>query len=153
MRSLLALGAVVAVAAGAGSGGAAPPDRCAPGAVGARLGSMVAGLNGGRGDRFAGGFARDGRWQPYTRTVAPPGVVGRRKITYLAILSIGAEVEWALSQLRRTTRDRYTVTVAVRAHEQPAGRGSTKLRVDCASGLIQSWVGPALKHPLPVDDD
>ena len=59
----------------------------------------------------------------------------------------------ALSQLRRTTRDRFTVTVAVTAHEQPAGRGSTKLRVDCASGLLRSWVGPAMKHPLPVDDD
>ena len=46
-----------------------------------------------------------------------------------------------------------TGAVAVTAHEQPAGRGSTKLRVDCASGLLRSWVGPAMKHPLPGDDD
>jgi hypothetical protein len=128
-------------------------DRCGTGAVNARLGSMVAGLNNARGDRFAAGFAPTGRWHPYTSSIRPPGVVGRRQITYLAVLSIGSEVEWTLSRLRRTSRDRYTVTVTVTAHDQPAGRGSTTLRVNCASGLVRSWVGPAMMLPPPVDDD
>ena len=149
----LALVGSLVFAAAASRRPAAPIDRCGTAAVGKRLGSMVAGLNSARGDRFAAGFTRNGRWQPYTLTVAPPGVIGRRKITQLAVLSIGSEVEWRLSQLRRTARGAYTVRVAVTAHDQRAGGGSTKVRVDCASGLVRSWVGPAMMLPPPVDDD
>ena len=155
VRVLVAISALAALAVPAAvrPAPAATPDRCTQVAVSKRLGTMVAGLNGARGDRFAAGFAPTGRWQPYTRTVAPPGVVGRRRITQLATISIGAEVDWALSALRRVGPGRYTVRVAVEADGHPWGRGATTVAVDCTTGLVRSWIGPATKHPLPVDDD
>lgn len=155
MRALVpvSLLAALAVAPAAQPLAGARADPCAHVVVSKRLGTMVAGLNGGRGDRFAAGFTPTGRWQPYTRTVAPPGVVGRRRITQLATISIGAEVEWHLSALRRVAAGRYTINVDVEANDHPWGRGRTTLTVDCRTGLVRSWVGPATKHPLPVDDD
>jgi hypothetical protein len=155
MRVLVALSAIAAltVAPAAQPRTAATADPCGQAAVSKRLGMMVAGLNGGRGDRFAAGFTPTGRWQPYTKTVAPPGVVGRRKITLLATISIGAEVEWQLSRLHRAAGGRYSVLVTVSANEHRFGRGTTKVVVDCGTGLVRSWIGPATRHPLPVDDD
>jgi hypothetical protein len=155
MRALVpvSLLAALAIAPAAQPLAAAPADPCRQAAVSKRLGTMVAGLNGGRGDRFAAGFTPTGRWQPYTRTVAPPGVVGRRRITQLATISIGAEAEWHLSALRRVGAGRYTIRVAVEANDHPWGRGRTTLAVDCRTGLVRSWIGPATRHPLPVDDD
>jgi predicted lipid-binding transport protein (Tim44 family) len=133
MRALVpvSLLAALAIAPAAQPLAAAPADPCRQAAVSKRLGTMVAGLNGGRGDRF----------------------VGRRRITQLATISIGAEAEWHLSALRRVGAGRYTINVAVQANDRPWGRGRTALSVDCRTGLVRSWIGPATRHPLPVDDD
>ena len=100
---------------------------------------MVAGLNSARGDRFAAGFTRTGRWQPYTQTVAPPGVIGRRKITQLAVLSIGSEVEWRLSQLASHRPRR--VHRARRRHGARPARGR---RLDEGAGGLRDRARPLL---------
>jgi hypothetical protein len=113
---------------------------------------MVRALNGARGDRFASGFARRGRWYPFTRTLTAP-LLGRPDIQAFAILRISAEDKWTVNGLRRVTSGRYTIRVKIATGGRPVGAGPTRVAVDCKSGLVTSWTGPALRMPPIVDDD
>ena len=112
---------------------------------------MVRALNHARGDRFAAGFARRGRWYPFTRTLRAP-LVGRPDILAFAVLRIAAE-EWTIGGLRRVAMDRYTIRVRIVTAGQALGARRTRVTVDCRSGLVASWTGPALRMPPIVDDD
>jgi hypothetical protein len=113
---------------------------------------MVGALNHARGDRFAAGFTTRGRWYPFTRSLVRP-LTGRADIMAFAIIRIGAGDEWKLGALGRLGRGRYTVRVTIVSNERRVGSGTTRVTVDCRSGLVASWIGPALEMPPVVDDD
>ena len=113
---------------------------------------MVGALNRARADRFAAGFAQRGRWYPYTRTLEAP-LSGRADIQAFALLRIAAEDRWTIGGLGRVAAGRYTLRVKIAARGRAVGAGKTRLTVDCRSGLVASWTGPALRMPPIVDDD
>jgi hypothetical protein len=154
MSRLFAALMVVAVAtfASASPGRSVDSAPCGQAAVTKRMGAMVRALNGARGDRFAAGFAQRGRWYPFTRTLTAP-LSGRPDIQAFAILRISAEDRWKVSGLRRVASGRYTIRVKIATRGRRVGAGPTRVTVDCKSGLVTSWTGPALRMPPIVDDD
>jgi hypothetical protein len=143
---------VAVVAVNGAPARSADPAQCRQVAVTKRLGGMVRALNGARGDRFAAGFARRGRWYPFTRTLRAP-LSGRPDIQAFAIVRIAAQDEWTISRVRRVGAGRYTARVRIATGGRALGVGRTRVTVDCRSGLVADWTGPALRMPPIVDDD
>src|SRR5712692_825737 len=127
------------------------PDRCSTQAARVRLVAMLHALNNASAGGVAAAFTPDGQFQPYTASVRSP-FRGRAAIKGFATKRIDAVDGWTASELgpplRRSGAPAYTVTLVAYTNGRPDGAGVARMTVDCRSGLIRQWVGPAL--PLPA---
>ena len=132
------------------------PDRCNPSQVERHIRAMLARLNAGRSTAFAGGFVKEGNWHPSTSTssIGRGGSTGRTAIAHLARDRFIAGDGWTATTLMPPTGDALLPRSAVYGLEfqvandgQPVGGGTSKIVVDCRSGLVVRWVGPALALP------
>ena len=130
------------------------PDRCSTQAARVRLVAMLHALNNASAGGVAAAFTTDGRFQPYTASVRSP-FLGRAAIKRFATKRIEAVDGWTASELDPPLRrsgsspdTAFTVSLVAYTNGRPDGAGVARMAVDCRSGLIRQWVGPAL--PLPT---
>ncbi|SRR5712691_367457 len=130
------------------------PDRCSTTAARVRLVAMLHALNNASARGVAAAFTTDGRFQPYSASVRSP-FRGRAAITRFATKRIAAVDGWTASELDPPVgrpgppfAATYTVTLVAYTNGRADGAGVARMIVDCRSGLIRDWTGPAL--PLPV---
>jgi hypothetical protein len=129
------------------------PKPCAPQVVATRLRSALAAFNAGRGATFAIRFTPRGEFHPYT---ASPGTqkIGRTAIARFAAARYAAGDGFTAAVVRAPTRRPvrrpavYAVELVLTARDSTLRAGLAKVVVDCRSGLIRRWVGPAT--PLPA---
>lgn len=130
------------------------PGKCSTSAARVRLVALLHALNNAIPAGVASAFTADGRFQPYTASVRTP-LRGRAAITRFAAGRIAAVDGWTASELdppygRVSPRGTaaYAVTLAAFTNGLPDGAGIARMVVDCRSGLIREWTGPALPLPL-----
>ena len=127
--------------------------RCSTSTARVRLVAMLHALNSGGAGGVAAAFTTDGRFQPYNASVRSP-FRGRAAIKGFAAKRIAAVDGWTASELDppaggpQTPAAAYTVTLVAYTNGRPDGAGVARMVVDCRSGLIREWAGPAL--PLPA---
>jgi len=126
------------------------PDRCSTQAARVRLVAMLHALNNASARRVAAAFMPDGQFQPYTASVRSP-FRGRAAITRFATKRIEAVDGWTASELDPplhrsgpSSATAFTVSLVAYTNGRPDGAGVARMVVDCHSGLIRQWVGPAL---------
>jgi hypothetical protein len=129
------------------------PPRCSLGPVEARVLRLVRAFNVGDGGAFAAAFTRDGVFEPYTGTITT-GIVGRRAIGKFAANRHMHGDGWTLTGLAGPTTAAaagaiYGLGLQVWSRSNLAFdmNPDVKLVIDCRSGLISRWVGPALALP------
>lgn len=135
------------------------PSRCRPTTVRRTVSRALAAFNVGLGDEFARRFVVRGQFHPYTGSIAGSGFVGRKAIARFVRGRYRAGDGWTATRLIAPRGPaglpegavygldfRVTYQGAVFAEAV-----SSKLVVDCRSGLVARWVGPSLKTP-PVRD-
>lgn len=128
------------------------PRACRPARFSVRLRSALSAFNSGLGSAFAEHFIARGEFHTYTDS---PGTqkIGRGAIARFAAARYAAGDGFTAAVLRAPTRRPegrpavYAVELVLTARGTPLRTGSAKIVVDCASGLIRKWVGPAV--PLP----
>ena len=129
------------------------PPRCQAGAVSTRIVGMLRAFNLGGPQQFAASFDRDGEFHTYTASK------GYRALRRGAIAG--------LVEARHQAGDGWTATLVAGPHgrDGPPGQavyflklqvtlrgntvatGGAKIAVDCSSGLLLRWVGPAVAAP------
>jgi hypothetical protein len=131
------------------------PRRCAPNAARRRVTAALSSFNLGDTGVFTKQFAHSGQFHPYTASIRGSGFVGRARIARFVRARYAAGDGWTAVRLAPPlgtaglpSSTVYGLELAVR-HQGAAvaERAGTKLVVDCMSGLLQRWVGPALKLP------
>jgi hypothetical protein len=138
-----------------GSTRIALPKPCRPAAVKQRVRAALSAFDAGSGDAFARSFIPRGSFHPYTASFPGAGFVGQARIARFASARYRSGDGWTATRL---LPPRGTVGLpkwAVYGLEfrltyqggLVAERVGAKLVVDCRSGLLQGWVGPALKTP------
>lgn len=137
-----------------GRSAAASPSKCSTSAARVRLVAMLHALNGGNAAGVVAAFTANGRFRPYTASVRSP-FRGRAAIKRFAARRIAAVDGWTASELdppygRRSASGgaAYAVTLVAYTNGRPDGAGTARMVVDCRSGLIAEWTGPALPLPL-----
>jgi hypothetical protein len=113
----------------------------------------VEAFNSGRADSFATSFLESGQLSPYD--VGGRGFVGRDAIEGFAIARHKAGDGWTLTDLApplgRVGLPREGIYGAGLIVQQEAAdfrkQENAKVVIDCASGLIRGWVGPAFGPP------
>jgi hypothetical protein len=122
-------------------------------AVRARAKALAAlrALDYGKFTAFAAVFQPSGRYQPYTASLAKP-FVGRKAIAAFTKRRAAAADGWTATSLvgpvERTKKTAtYSVSLVAYSSGRPVGAGNARMTLDCRSGLIHDWRGPAL--PLP----
>jgi hypothetical protein len=131
------------------------PARCGPVAVRRALARVLAAFNVGLGDVLAKRFAARGQLHPYTGSIAGAGFVGRRAIARFVRARYRAGDGWTATRLLTPQgsvglpgRSVYGLEFGVTYQGAlVTERASAKLVLDCRSGLLEGWVGPALKTP------
>jgi hypothetical protein len=113
--------------------------------------ALLRALNYSRLDELVATFDPNGRFQPYTASVAHP-LSGRAAIAAFAKQRIAAADGWTATSLvgpiERTKKTAtYVVSIVAYSSGRPVGAGNARMTLDCSSGLIRDWRGPAL--PLP----
>jgi hypothetical protein len=131
--------------------GAAAGSRCNAAAARSRTTSLLHALDYGKLAAFAVAFLPHGTFQPYTASVAK-ALAGRDAITTFARRRIAAADGWTATSLlgpinRTKQSSAFAVTLVAYASGRPVGAGTARMTLDCRSGLIRDWRGPAL--PLP----
>jgi hypothetical protein len=131
---------------------AARSGRCDVTAARARAISLLHGLNYGTVTAFGAAFLPRGTYRPYTASVMT-AFVGRAAITAFAKRRIAAADGWTASSLlgpieRTKKTSTYSVSLVAYSSGRPVGAGTARMTLDCRSGLIRDWRGPAL--PLPI---
>jgi hypothetical protein len=123
------------------------------GAVRARASAIaiLRALNYGRVDAFAAAFLPSGSYQPYTASLAKP-FKGRAAIRAFTKRRVAAADGWTATSLfgpveRTKQTATYSVSLVAYSSGRPVGAGNARMTLDCRSGLIRDWRGPAL--PLP----
>jgi hypothetical protein len=102
---------------------------------------------------FAQNFTETGRYLPYTASLTKARV-GRLRISIYAAVRMSAVDGWTATSLlgpldhTRTTAV-YRVGLVTYLNGDAYGAGYAQMVLDCKSGLIASWTGPALPLPLP----
>ena len=101
---------------------------------------------------FGAAFLPNGTYRPYTASVAK-AFKGRAAITAFTKRRIAAADGWTatylLGPIERTKRTAtYSVSLVAYVSGRPVGAGTARMTLDCRSGLIRDWRGPAL--PLPA---
>jgi hypothetical protein len=124
------------------------PKPCRAGTVETRVASMLRAFNLGAGDRFARGFSAAGRFHPYTASSSGTGFVGRAKIAGFVGARHAAGDGWTGLSLHPPAGGVSRGTAAYLLKLRLADRvGGAKLVVNCRSGLLRAWVGPAVGQP------
>jgi hypothetical protein len=128
------------------------PKRCRPPAVRARVESMLRSFNLGDGDRFARGFTPAGQFHPYTASIHGTGFIGRPKIAGFVRARYEAGDGWTATALHPPRsalpwKAVYGVRLRVSHQMVAVAEQGAKLVVDCRSGLLRGWIGPAVKQP------
>lgn len=114
--------------------------------------SLLHALDYGDAAGFAKTFVPTGQFQPYTATL-PTTLSGRPAITAFIQRRIAAADGWTATslggplELSRTSAT-YGVALVAFSSGRPIGAGSARMTLDCKSGLIRDWRGPALPLPL-----
>ena len=118
----------------------------------ARAISLLHALNYGEASAFAKAFLPNGRFQPYTASL-PTALSGRPAITAFTQRRIAVADGWTATSLggplERTRKTAtYGVALVAFSNGRPVGAGHARMTLDCKSGLIRDWRGPALPLPL-----
>lgn len=116
--------------------------RCGPAVAFRRIRSMLSAFNIGNGASFRVGLAPRATFSPAGRNLATPRAiqdfVGHRYIR----LGEG----WTLTRLAPLSgKGRFALTIAVSRLGVPIGPGIATVALDCKTGLVRSWSGPALR--------
>jgi hypothetical protein len=118
----------------------------------ARAISLLHALDYGNAAAFSAAFQPKGAFRPYTATLAA-AISGRPAIAAFIQRRIVKADGWTATSLsapleRSRTTTTYGVALVAFSNGHPVGAGSARMTLDCTSGLIHDWRGPAL--PLPV---
>jgi hypothetical protein len=131
------------------------PVKCRVPGVERRVLSMIHAFNTGHGNEFASNFTGGAGFDPYNGDIrlGQGPLVSRRAIARFVDHRYSAGDGWTVSKLLTPQGDvglpfeavyglRFTVTY-------PGGSlaGGSKVVVDCYSGLVNRWVGPAFGRP------
>jgi hypothetical protein len=113
--------------------------------------ALLRALNYSRLSEFVATFEPDGSFQPYTASLTRP-LTGRAAITAFTKQRIAAADGWTATSLvgpvERTKKTAtYVVSMVAYSSGRPVGAGNARMTLNCSSGLIRDWRGPAL--PLP----
>jgi hypothetical protein len=124
---------------------------CAGAAARTRIVSVLHALNYAHATGFANNFATDGRYYPYTASIARP-LVGRLRITIFVAGQMAAVDGWTATALlgpldRTRVSARYRLSLTAYVNGEAYGAGRAFVDVDCRTGLVRSWSGPALPTP------
>jgi hypothetical protein len=118
-------------------------DRCAARPVSLRVTRALSAFNTGLADVFARQLVRAPAFRARQRMLR-----SRHAITRYALARYHAGEGWTATQLERLRRaGRYRLSLSVVHQTRTIARGSVLLTVNCASGLISSWLGPAVRTP------
>lgn len=131
------------------------PARCKPAAVRRSVARALSAFNLGDGEVFAKRFISGGQFHPYTRSITGLGFLGRRTITRFVRARYRAGDGWTATRLFTPQTpvglpSRAVFGVDLRVSYQGAAVAEhvgAKLVVDCRSGLLEIWGGPAIKTP------
>jgi hypothetical protein len=126
------------------------PQPCRPASAFGKLRSALSGFNAGLGPAFGKHFVRGARFHAYT--AAEPGRRGRAAIARFVSRRYDAGDGWTGTALRppRRTGARtvvYGVDLLLSSLGKPLTSSGAKVVFDCRSGLIRSWIGPAVAAP------
>ena len=118
----------------------------------ARAISLLHALDYGEATAFAKAFLPKGTFQPYTASL-PVTIHGRPAITAFTQRRIAVADGWTATSLggpleRSRTTATYGVSLVAFSSGRPVGAGNARMTLDCKSGLIRDWRGPALPLPL-----
>ena len=129
------------------------PRRCAPAAVETRVVGALRAFNLAGASAFARSFTPEANMQPYTATVPLINLRGRAQIAAYAARRAARGDGWTAARLLPPTGSVglpadavYGLTLRVNS-PRGSGENGVKLVVDCRSGLLTHWVGPALAEP------
>jgi hypothetical protein len=122
--------------------------------VKARVMRVLRAFNVGDGSAFAEGFSPGALVQPYTASSPFFQLTNRSAVSTFAATRYGKGDGWTATHLApptgpsgTPTEGIYTLRLRVTSHGAQFGDGSVKLVVDCRTGLIAKWAGPALMPP------
>jgi hypothetical protein len=126
--------------------------RCATTSARVRTIALLHALNYGTVMAFGAAFLPRGTYQPYTASVMT-AFVGRAAITTFTKRRIAAADGWTATSLvgpieRTKNTSTYSVSLVAYTNGRPVGAGSARMTLDCRSGLIRDWRGPALPIPF-----
>jgi hypothetical protein len=114
--------------------------------------ALLRALDYGKLGEFVATFAPSATFQPYTASLGK-AFAGRAAIAAFTKKRIAAADGWTANALvgpvERTKKTAtYVVSMVAYSSGRPVGAGNARMTLDCASGLIRDWRGPAL--PLPA---
>jgi hypothetical protein len=126
--------------------------RCGTTTARGRTISLLHALNYGTVAPFGAAFLPHGTYRPYTASLTT-SFAGRAAIMAFAKRRIAAADGWTASSLlgpiERTKKTAtFSVSLVAYSSGRPVGAGTARMTLDCRSGLIRDWRGPAL--PLPI---
>jgi hypothetical protein len=118
----------------------------------ARAISLLHALDYGDAAAFAAAFQPKGTFQPYTASL-PGALIGRPAIAAFTQRRILAADGWTATSLggpleKTRATATYGVSLVAFSSGRPVGAGNARMTLDCKSGLIRDWRGPALPLPL-----
>jgi hypothetical protein len=118
----------------------------------ARAISLLHALDYGDATAFAAAFLPKGTFLPYTATL-PGALHGRPAIAAFIQRRVVAADGWMATSLggpleKARTTATYGVSLVAFSSGRPVGAGNARMTLDCKSGLIRDWRGPALPLPL-----
>jgi hypothetical protein len=128
------------------------PRRCGPSAVRTRIAAALRAFDLAGANAFARNFTRGANAQPYTDTRPPLNLRGRSQIADFAARRTAHGDGWTAARLLPPAGGAgaggaiYGMTLRV-SSRSGGGENGVKLVIDCRSGLISRWVGPALAEP------
>jgi hypothetical protein len=134
--------------------GSAPvrfPRKCRPAAVAIRVVGALRAFDLAGAAAFARNFTRYANMEPYTSTRPPSNLRGRAQIAAFATRRTASGDGWTAARLLPPASVGagaaiYGLTLRV-SSPRGGGENGVKLVIDCRSGLIARWVGPALAEP------
>jgi len=129
------------------------PGRCLPATVRTRVVGALRAFDLAGATAFARNFTRGANMQPYTASQPPPNLRGRSQIAAFAVRRTARGDGWTAAKLSPPTgtvglptEAIYGMTLGV-SLPRGGGENGVKLVIDCRTGLIARWVGPALAEP------
>lgn len=125
------------------------PRRCRPSVVLHRIRSLLSAFNRGDGTAVARHFVPGSRLRPYDGIT----LVGSRAISAFVAARYRAGDGWTANSMRfrgstaSLRRPMYTVGLLVSYQGRRVGSGQASSVVECRSGRLERWVGPAVSQP------